>query len=906
MRAGLPRTTIIFLHDMLMAGLSFLLAAWLSNGGYLLPGQLHTLEYGVPVGALLAGACFYTCGLHRRLWSFTSPTDLIAIARACALAILLLFFLAFVFDGLQEIPRSGPIVQWLVLVVLLSAARLLYRATRERRLAPRQPAPAHAKVPVLVYGCGPLASLFIRAAQTTPGGGLQIAGVIDGIGDRCGRYLNGVPILGQARDLERILVGLAVQGVHPQKIIVTCPPAEIAAAPEGWAASTAGLWRYGLQVEYLPDLLSLGAAIPAPLGRQGGSAVRAYFRLRRIIDLSLSAAALLLFLPLFALVALAVLADVGQPVLFRQLRPGRGMRFFTLYKFRTMRPPAGAAAAARGADPARTSALGRLLRRSRLDELPQLYNVLIGDMALIGPRPLLPRDLPGAVASERSLVRPGLTGWAQVNGGDLLSAEEKLALDLWYLRHAGPLVDARILWRTLRTMLVGERIDREVILALAFEETAPGPAAPAPLAGNAAAERAPQLLVVNRYFHPDRSATAQLLTDLVATAAREGIATTVLTSRQLYHEPGATLPARERHRGARVRRLWATRSGRSALPGRALDCATFCASVFFALLDIARAGDVILAKTDPPLLSVAAWAAARIKGAELISWCQDLFPEVAAATGVSLARGPLGRVLRALRNASLRGAAVNVAVCETMAERLRAQGIPAERLTVIHNWADGASIRPIARDQNRLRQQWALGDRFVIGYSGNLGRVHDVETLIELIDVLGEEPEIIFLLIGAGAGYDRLRRRAGERGLGNVMLRPYQPKEQLGQSLTVPDLHIVSLRPNCEGLVMPSKLYGALAAGRPVISIGDAGGSVARIVRAHDAGLVVAPGQVARAALEIRALRADPPRLARMGANARRAYESAFSREASLSAWIHCLRSVLPAEVPMPDAVAAE
>ncbi len=410
MQAGRARTTIIFVHDVLMASLSLLLAAWLSNGGDLLPRHLHGLGYAMPAGALLAAACFYSSGLHRQLWSYTSPADLITIARASAFAILLLFLCASIFDGLQAMPPSGLIVQWLVLVVLLSAARLLYRTTREGGLAPRRPALA-GKVPVLVYGCGPLASLFVRAAQTTPDGGIQIVGVIDG--KRSGRSLNGVPILGPIRDLERILVGLAAEGVHPQKIIVTCSPAEIASAPEGWAASTAALWRYGLQVEYLPDLLSLGSGLAAPLRGQGGSAGRAWFRLRRLLDPTIAAAALVLLLPVLALSALAVLADGGRPILFRQLRPGRGMRPFTLYRFRTTRPPA---AGAREVGPSRPSAVGRLLQRSHLDGLPRLYNVLVGDLALIGPRPLLPRELATTVASERSRLRPGLTGWARWAG----------------------------------------------------------------------------------------------------------------------------------------------------------------------------------------------------------------------------------------------------------------------------------------------------------------------------------------------------------------------------------------------------------------------------------------------------------------------------------------------------------
>jgi glycosyltransferase involved in cell wall biosynthesis len=138
------------------------------------------------------------------------------------------------------------------------------------------------------------------------------------------------------------------------------------------------------------------------------------------------------------------------------------------------------------------------------------------------------------------------------------------------------------------------------------------------------------------------------------------------------------------------------------------------------------------------------------------------------------------------------------------------------------------------------------------------------------------------------------------------MLRPYQPRERLRESLTVPDLHIVSLRPACEGLAMPSKLYGALAAGRPVLALADRAGELARIVRAHGAGLVVAPGEAAAAAAAIRALRADPARLAAMGANARAAYERAYSREASLAAWSGCLHALLPAAAPAPDAVAAE
>jgi lipopolysaccharide/colanic/teichoic acid biosynthesis glycosyltransferase len=599
------------------------------------------------------------------------------------------------------------------------------------------------------------------------------------------------------------------------------------------------------------------------------------------------ALALLVLMPLFGLIALVVLLHQGRPVLFRQVRPGRGMRPFTIYKFRTM----GAPYDARGvpvSDPERTSPVGGVLRRTRLDELPQLLNVLRGEMAFIGPRPLLQHELPDRL-TERIAIRPGITGWAQVNGGQRLSVEEKIALDVWYVRNAGPLLDLRIIGRTLKMMAFGER---------------QGGVGPEPARADEGGRQ--RLLVVNRFFHPDASATSQLLTDLVEALGPRGFAITVLAGRGGYLDGGAALPARARHAGVAVRRLWHTGCGRATLPGRALDGATFALSAFLALLARARPGDLILAKTDPPLISVLAWLAARLTGARLVNWCQDLFPETAAAMGLRLARGPVGGVLRALRNASLRGAEINVALCPGMAARLAAEGVPRARLAVIPNWADGELIRPLAPQHNPLRAAWGLGDRLVIGYSGNLGRAHEVDAVVELMTLLADEPALLFLFIGAGFGYPALRAKIAARRLENVVLRPYQDRARLPQSLTAPDLHLVTLRPEWEGLVMPSKLYGALAAGRPVVFVGDPEGDVARIVRAG-LGLVARPEAMPALAAEIRALRRDPARLAEIGAAARRAYE-ACPRDTSLDAWARCLRAAAApaAKRPRLEAVAAE
>jgi colanic acid biosynthesis glycosyl transferase WcaI len=609
-----------------------------------------------------------------------------------------------------------------------------------------------------------------------------------------------------------------------------------------------------------------------------------YFRPRRPLELAEGALALLVLLPLLALIALAELLHQGRRVVFR-VRPRRGMRPFATYKFRTTGDPCDA----KGMpvpDPERTSPLGGLLRRTRLDELPQLLNVLRGDISLIGPAPLLQRELPNR-STERTAVRPDITGRAQVHGDQKGRVEERIVPDVCYLHRAGPGLDLRIIGRTLEMMVFGERPD-------------PALRVPADESGRQ------RLLVVNRFFHPDPSATSQLLTDLVEALGASGFRVTVLAGRHGYLDRGAVLPARAAHAGAEVRRLWHTGFGRATLPGRALDGATFALSAFLALLARARPGDLILAKTDPPLISVLAWLAARLTGARLVNWCQDLFPETAAALGLRWARGPVGGALRALRNASLRGAEINVALCPGMAAHLVAERVPPERLAVIPNWADGALIRPLAPQDNPLRAAWGLGGRFVIGYSGNLGRAHEVGAVVELITLLAGDPKFVFLFIGAGFGYRALLAAVAARRLENVVFRPYQARARLPLSLTAPDLHLVTLRPECEGLVMPSKLYGALAAGRPVVFVGDPEGDVARIVQAG-LGLVAHPRAMPALAAEIRALRRDPARLARLGAAARRACEAA-GMDASLEAWTRCLRAVArPAAArPLPQAVAAE
>jgi glycosyltransferase involved in cell wall biosynthesis len=377
----------------------------------------------------------------------------------------------------------------------------------------------------------------------------------------------------------------------------------------------------------------------------------------------------------------------------------------------------------------------------------------------------------------------------------------------------------------------------------------------------------------------------------------------VVTSRQRYDDPSVRLAREETVQGVRVHRVWTTHFGRSRLAGRAIDYLTFYLSAAWRLNALLRAGDVAIAKTDPPLISVPAHWVARRRGARLINWLQDLFPEAAERLGVRLARGALGSAARALRDRSLRAAAMNVVPGEGMARALIGNGsVASERIAVVHNWADGRLIRPLPHRDNSLRNEWGLADRFVVGYSGNMGRAHEFATVIDAAERLRGARDVMFLFVGGGKHEAWLRDEAARRGLGALFrFRPYQPRERLAESLCVADLHLVTLKPELEGLIVPSKFYGIAAAGRPTLFVGDPDGEIARILRAEDCGLSLRAGDAQGLAQAIVELKADAERRASMGSNARRAFDARFDKPRAMAEWRAILERSLAA-IPLRGA----
>jgi glycosyltransferase involved in cell wall biosynthesis len=412
-----------------------------------------------------------------------------------------------------------------------------------------------------------------------------------------------------------------------------------------------------------------------------------------------------------------------------------------------------------------------------------------------------------------------------------------------------------------------------------------------------------RIIFLNRFFYPDHAPTGELLSDLAFELSTQGYRVTVITSRLLYDGPTATLLPRERINGVEIWRVWTSKRGRQRLIGRSLDYATFYIAAAWRMWRLARSGDILVTMTDPPLLSIVAAPIAWLRRAHLVNWLQDVFPEVAEALNVG---GSPGRValtlLRPFRNWSLRAAKANVVVGEGMATRLREQGIASGRIKVIPNWCDGTRILPIPAAQNKLRKGWALNSRFIVGYAGNLGRAHDTATILDAMTLLQQQAvgsradavaqKITFVFVGGGAQRARLERQVLQQRLPNVRLFPYQPRDLLAETLGVADLHLVSLNPALEGLIVPSKFYGIAAAGRPIIFIGAADGEIARLIEEIVCGFTVAPGNGQVLLDRILQLASDPELCESMGARARTAFAERWDRKRAVAEWAALLSTL--------------
>jgi glycosyltransferase involved in cell wall biosynthesis len=371
----------------------------------------------------------------------------------------------------------------------------------------------------------------------------------------------------------------------------------------------------------------------------------------------------------------------------------------------------------------------------------------------------------------------------------------------------------------------------------------------------------PRLLVLNQYYWPGFEATAYLLSQLCA-ALTDTFDVTVVTGRLAI--PPAP-PGRTEHDGVRIIRVHSTAYDRSNLILRAVNYLTYLIGSFRAALT--SPPDVVLCMTDPPVIANVGLLVSRRFRAPLVVVSQDVFPEIAVELK-RLENKALVEVLRALINYYLRRADRVVAIGETMRERLEAKGAPPSRMRVIPNWVDTKAITPSPKD-NEWSREHGLADKFVVMHSGNVGHAQNLDALVRSTTFLRDLDDLAVAIIGGGARYGELVALTERLEAEQVRFFEYQPRELLSLTLSSADIHVVGLAAGLAGYVVPSRLYGILAAGRPVIVAADPDSETARVVETEECGIVVPPGRPEVLAQVIRAAHDGELDLEGMGRRAR-------------------------------------
>jgi colanic acid biosynthesis glycosyl transferase WcaI len=344
----------------------------------------------------------------------------------------------------------------------------------------------------------------------------------------------------------------------------------------------------------------------------------------------------------------------------------------------------------------------------------------------------------------------------------------------------------------------------------------------------------PSILFLNRVCPPDEGATGQLLSELASALAREGWEVTVVASR-----PSRQIPASEMQDGVRFERVNTLPFTRSSHWRRALCYVALYPALLWRALCLPRA-DLVVVLTDPPLLIGFGPLLGWLKNSRLIHWAQDLYPELAEETGLLKRNGFLAGALRGLSNWGLRRCDRVIAVGRCMRTRLQGRGLDPAGLRVIPNWSLQPGSWPSANDQATFRKEQGVDDRFVVMYSGNFGLAHPFAAILEAAQALAvSDPKVVFLLAGRGPRRAWVEEQIRVRRLENVRLLPWQPKEKLYACLGAADLHLATMHSELAGLVVPSKVYGILAAGRPCVFLGPDECEGARLIAENECGTVL-------------------------------------------------------------------
>jgi glycosyltransferase involved in cell wall biosynthesis len=377
-----------------------------------------------------------------------------------------------------------------------------------------------------------------------------------------------------------------------------------------------------------------------------------------------------------------------------------------------------------------------------------------------------------------------------------------------------------------------------------------------------------KILFINQFYWPDSSATSQQLTDLTTGLAARGHEISVLCGEGGYAAAAGSQPPA----GVEIIRVKTLKYVRGKV-GRVASYASFYLAALFRGIFAPRF-DVVVTLTTPPLISLTGALIKMLRGSRHFIYEQDMYPDVAVDLNTFTRGGVVERVVGMLADPPRRHADGVIALGPCMKSRLVARGIPAEQILVAENWANGAAIEPMPRP----------GDpkQLVLLYSGNLGLAHDLDTLTGAMTALKDDPRFHFVFVGSGGRRKELEEICAANGLRSVEMRGYVPRDQLSYGLSLGDIGLVTQHNVCCGSVVPSKLYGILAAGRPVLFIGPKEATPALTIARHDCGWQVEPGDVEGLCRLLRTLADHPEVVQEAGVRARQALVEHYDLQPSI------------------------
>lgn len=405
-------------------------------------------------------------------------------------------------------------------------------------------------------------------------------------------------------------------------------------------------------------------------------------------------------------------------------------------------------------------------------------------------------------------------------------------------------------------------------------------------------EPAARILFINQYYWPDHASTAQHLTDLAESLSAQGHECHILASQSRYNSGEPTPPAYEEHEGVHIHRVRATSLGRRRTWARMTDYLSFYAGALAKAMLLPRY-DAVVTLTTPPVIGLIGTVLKRFKKTRHVYWSMDLHPDASLALGRMSPKSLLGRSMSWLSGFVYRHADQVVVLGPYMSDRIALKGVPSERIATIPVWSQRDEIYPTPRDANPMRKALGLEGAFVAMYSGNLGLAHSFDEFTLAARRLRDRPNIVFLFVGGGPRLDEVKAARDRDGLENIRLLDYVPRAQLQASLAMADVHLISMRPEMTGIVVPGKLYGAMAAGRPAIFVGPEHCEPADTIRDAGSGITTTPGDVDGLVAALLKLESNPSLARRMGEKGRTAFLTTHEQKLCCNHWSDLIGDLL-------------